>query len=304
MGTVELSFCTRSGDHVWLLASAEILEIDGRGYLLAQGVDISERKRAEKELALYRDQLEARFEERGEQLRASLEELRRQERLSSVGTLASGIAHQINNPIGGIVAAAQFALGARGGSDRDAIREEALARIVEEAQRCGRIVKNILKFARNEQTAKWRNDLGPIVRGAVESARSYVEQRGGQLHVSLEAQPIPVHASPIDLEQVVVNLVRNAAESRTAGVNVRVCTRIQGDRGLLEVSDDGIGFPERDRERLFDPFRTSRISEGGSGLGLSVVHTIVKDHAGRIDLDDAEPHGATVRVALPLLDRV
>ena len=292
---VELQLRSRAGVPIWLLAGAKVLQVEGQAYLLAQGIEIGERKRTERKLAIYRAQLEEGFKEQSERLR-------QHERLSSVGTLTSGIAHQINNPIGGIVAAAQFALVSKDESDREQIWQEALERIVEEAQRCGRIVRNMLKFARNEPTAKWKNDFGGLVRGAAESVRTYVEERGGQLDLALTREPLPVQASPIDFEQVVVNLVRNAVESRPGGGHVSVSTQRIGGQAILEVSDNGSGFEKQGRDRAFDPFCTTRVHEGGSGLGLSIVHGIVKDHGGQVELLDSESGGALVRVGIALLD--
>ena len=137
---------------------------------------------------------------------------------------------------------------------------------------------------------------------ASEAARDYVEERGGRLDLNLHAEALPIHGSPIDLEQVVVNLVRNGAEARAGGVNVRVETARHGGLAVLTVSDDGPGFDAAGRTAAFDPFYTSRLGDGGSGLGLSIVHGIVKDHGGQIDIRDATLGGAELRVGLPLVD--
>lgn len=300
--TVEIQLRTRSDESMWLLANVCTLHVEGEGYLLAQGIEITERKRAEREIAAYREQLEARVEEAGEALRLSRERLREQEHLSTIGTLAAGIAHQINNPIGGIVTVAQFALSTRGDAEREKVLDDALERILSEASRCGQITRNILKFARNEATAKWTNDLNRLVQAAAEAARGYVEERGGRLELALSEESLPIHGSPIDLEQVVVNLVRNAAEARAGGVSVRVQTAREGDLAVLSVEDDGPGFDVPTRRRAFDPFFTSRLADGGSGLGLSIVHGIVKDHGGQVDIRDSELGGARLRVGLPRLD--
>ena len=298
---MEITFRTRAGTPVTFLASAEVLERDGEGSFLAQLVDVTERKRSEKEALRYRRALEARLAERGEQLQRSQAELKRADRLAAAGTLASGIAHQINNPIGAIVAAAQFALGMREEAGREAIREDALETIVDEAQRCGKIVKNLLKFARNEPTAKWRNDLNAVARSALESVRGDVERRGGALEADYASRPLPVYASSIDLQQVVVNLVRNAVESEPGGVCVRVRLFERAETAVLEVSDDGAGFSPEARDRAFDPFFTTRVHDGGTGLGLSLVHGIVSDHDGRVEILDNAPRGARVRLTLPLM---
>lgn len=248
----------------------------------------------------YRVELEASLFERSQQLRASQDRLAEQQRLVAVGTLAAGIAHQINNPIGAIAVTAQYGLITRGDGNAEQLRDDALRTILDEARRCGRIVKSVLQFARSESTAKWVEDLGPVVLRACEQARDYVVERGGKLELALIDRVIRVRMSPIDIEQVVVNLVRNGAESRKDGAQVLVETRMVGEEAWILVVDDGAGIDPALRARVLEPFFTTRLGEGGSGLGLSVAHGIVTDHGGAIEIDD-RPHGGTVfRVRLPL----
>ena len=297
---VELGLRTKAGVPVSHLVSAEVIEFGGRACLLAQGIDITDRKRGEDALARSRAELELRVAERGEQLRASLVRLDEQQRLVAVGTLAAGIAHQINNPIGGIAAAAEFALLAREDATGTTIRDQALETVLAEARRCGRIVKSVLQFARDEPTRKWVEDLNPVVIRASEQVREYVEGRGGRLNITLTSDRLPVRMSPIDVEQAVVNLIRNGAESRKQGANVEVETRRVGDEALIRVSDDGHGIDEKLRARILEPFFTTRLGEGGSGLGLSVVHGVVSDHAGRLETETTTGLGTRFGIWLPL----
>ena len=312
LSEVEIRLQTVSGEEVWFLTSAKEIDIGGRVCRLAQGVDITERKRTDQLLERRREELEQRFAERGQQLKESQAQLRESERLAAVGTLAAGIAHQINNPIGGIVAASEFALTEEPGPDGEATLRGALETALDEARRCGRIVKSVLQFARDEATPKWVENLSPTVRRAGELARSYVESRGGHLEIEVSAAPLPVLMSPIDIEQVVLNLVRNAAESRPNGANVRVATNLLGeDSGSpgdhdptvfaeLTVSDNGAGIQGPARSQVFDPFYTTRLEDGGSGLGLSVVHGVVGDHGGRVDIEPIAKGGTRFRILLPL----
>ncbi len=296
----ELALRTKTGKCVSHLVSAELLEIGGRKCLLAQAIDITDRKLVEEALERSRSELEQRVEERGEQLRASLLRLEEQQRLVAVGTLAAGIAHQINNPIGGIAAASEYALLIQEDEHAAEVTRRVLATILEEARRCGEIVKSVLRFARHEPTKKWVEDLNPIVARASDRAQDYVHARGGRLRVELMSEPLPVCMSPIDMEQVVLNLVHNAAESRTDGANVRVETRRVGEEAHIRVTDDGPGIDPELRARILEPFFTTRLKEGGSGLGLSVVHGIVTDHAGRIEIESAVAGGTFVSIHLPL----
>jgi len=298
--SVEIRVRTKSGQFVWLLSVATVFDLDGEAHVLVEGIDITERKRDEDELTRHRQLLEERVEESSEQLRESRVQLREQQQLAFVGTLAAGIAHQINNPIGGILAAAEFALLSGHSEDHEAIRTRALETTVDEARRCGRIVRNMLKFSRHEPTAKWVEDLNDIVRRAAEVTRPYVTQLGGSLEVDIRPGRLMARVSPIDIEQVLVNVIRNAAESRAAGVHVVVSTRRHGDAMSIEVADDGLGIAVTLRDRVFDPFFTTRLEAGGSGLGLSVAQGVVTDHGGTLELDSQEEKGTRITVRLPL----
>lgn len=298
--TVELQLLRRGGEAIWLLASAEILQQDDRALLLAQGIDISDRKRVEDERERLTQELELAFAARGRQLEDSLVRLEEQNRLSSIGTLAAGIAHQINNPIGGIVAATQFALLEQNEDKRAAVQTEALKTALAEANRCGRIVKNVLKFARDEPTAKWVEDLNAEVLKACHLARPYARARGALIEVDCEAGELPVRMSPIDIEQALMNILRNAAESSPGATRVCVETRRIGDRAQVIISDDGPGIDESIRSRVLDPFFTSRQKDGGTGLGLSVAHGVLQDHGGSVRIDAGTQRGTRVLLELPL----
>ena len=290
------------GDPLYLEITVADYELPGESRLLAIARDVTHRMEVEREQRDQHRLLEERVAERSEQLRASLARLRDQERLATVGTLASGIAHQINNPVGAISAAAEFAIASAHEPDGALVAQEALTRILQEARRTGRIVKNVLRFARHGSTTKWSEDLGGVVRRSAELVRPYVKERDGTLQIETTSLPLPVMMSPIEIEQMTVNLVRNAAESRTGGARIRVSTRYRGPDALLEVWDDGAGIATEDQPRVFDPFFTTRMREGGSGLGLSVVHGIVSDHDGTISVDSEPGNGTRVRIRFPLVD--
>lgn len=298
----EVLMRTSSGREVWTLISAETLDIGGRACLLAQGVDISDRKEHDRLLEQHREELEHRFAELADQLKASQRHLRERERLAAIGTLAAGIAHQINNPIGGIIAASEFALMEDSEPGAEKTQRQALATVLDEAERCGRIVKSVLQFARDEPTPKWVESLSPTIRRASELARSYVEGLGGELEIDVLAEELPVLISPIDIEQVVLNLIHNAAESRPDGARVHVATMRVGKMAEVIVTDDGRGIDQDLRSQVFDPFYTTRLEEGGSGLGLSVVHGVIGDHGGEIKIEAQSGGGSCFRISLPLVD--
>lgn len=275
-------------------------EFAGEQRLIVVIRDVTDQRAHERELEEHKRRLEARVEEHTAALHASHEKLRAQERLAAVGTLASGIAHQINNPVGAISAAAEYALLSGDAEDAEAVREESLRRIVAEAARAGRIVRDILRFARHGETTKWPEDLAGVVHRSVEAARDYVAERGGRVEMVVTSDALPVEISPIEIEQMIVNLVYNAAESRESGAHVVVSLSREDDRAVVSVSDDGRGMTSEARAHAFDPFFTTRLREGGSGLGLAIVHRIVEDHRGTIEIASAPESGTAIRIEFPI----
>ncbi|MFO0691869.1 MAG: ATP-binding protein [Myxococcota bacterium] len=249
---------------------------------------------------LLRQGLEARLIEREGELEESLVRARSAERLATVGTLAAGIAHQINNPIGAILAAAQFELSEPAEDEgRERSIRSTLETIQREALRCARIVRSVLVFARSDPGRVADHDLNAIVEAARAATEEYARARGAALDCRPAAGALFVRGNEVELEQVVVNLIRNGIESRTSGGRVAIRVEPAGEHAALFVEDDGVGLSEEARRRLFEPFYTTKLREGGSGLGLSVVHGILATHGGEIELMTTGGAGTCFRVRLP-----
>jgi two-component system NtrC family sensor kinase len=214
------------------------------------------------------------------------------DRLAEVGILAAGLAHELNNPIGSILLAAK---NARAAPDRV---EECLDTIQRNARRCAAVVRDVLDVARTQSNERVPVDPNGVARRAVESAAGAVSERHAT--VSLELAPgLPsVEANAVELERAIANLVRNAAESGD-GVQIRVETGVEPGGVRIAVTDDGCGIPEERRERVFEPFFTTRQDDGGTGLGLSLARAVVHAHGGRIDLRGAPGEGTRASVVLP-----
>ena len=235
-----------------------------------------------------------------EALKQSHEQLLASERLASIGTLAAGIAHEINNPVGSILACAQYALASQNDPEGTEIMLQQLENIVLDSRRCGRIVKSVLQFACNEPTEKWMEDLNEVVRRAVALTRNFVAEHSALISLDLLEEPLPTIMNPIQMEQVVVNLLRNAIEAGSRRPHATVRTRQVRNELHLSVSDDGHGIRPEDLSRVFDPFFSKRRSEGGTGLGLSVVHGIIREHYGKVKVESSPGVGTTITITLPV----
>ncbi len=281
------------------------IELDsGERRLLVTTRDVTERVASERALEAGRVELEALVEERTSALRSSLAELQRADRLASMGTLAAGIAHQINNPVGSIQMSAELALLSEGDSDERDIWRGALENGVEQAKRCGEIVSSMLQFARNEPTARFRQDLAELVLRVCSQSESYARSRLAIIDTRGVDGPLPIHASAIEIEQALLNIVRNATESSPDPVHVQVRTRRIDGFAEVTISDDGNGMADDEVEHAFDPFFTTRLQRGGTGLGLSVAHGVITDHDGVLSIESRLGRGTSIVLRLPLSEPI
>ena len=253
-------------------------------------------------------ELEAKVAERTAQLQQAQRRLLQADRLASLGQLAASVAHEINNPLSGVLnfSALMGRILKDDGVPRERVPEFRgyLDRVTEQTARAGRIVSDLLAFSRRSKPQRAPSDLNAIVRTTVGlvSHKLKLLNVDAVLELDETLPPLPCDASHI--QQVVLNLVMNGAEAtrpRGSG-RVSVVTRRSddGESALLEVTDDGEGIPKEVVDRIFDPFFTTKDDGKGVGLGLAVVYGIVESHAGRIDVRTAGGRGTVFTVTLPL----
>ncbi|MEN6406952.1 MAG: ATP-binding protein [Thermoguttaceae bacterium] len=229
------------------------------------------------------------------------ESARRNERLACVGLLASGVAHEINNPTGSALLAAETALTLLESPDSADQVAVCLRNIVASMDRCGRIVRTLLRYSREEPSEKQACSVNDVAKEVLEVAKPYAERNGARL--TLETAPdVPLTPmNPLEIELVLFNLVRNAVEAgRGEGVFVSIRTEPTADGVRVAVCDNGCGMSQEQLKRVFDPFYTTRRQAGGSGLGMSIAYGIVQGHGGRMDVRSQPGQGATVTIELPM----
>jgi CheY-like chemotaxis protein/two-component sensor histidine kinase len=218
------------------------------------------------------------------------------------------VAHEINNPLAAITGFAQILLK----RDQSPDDRHAHETILHEARRAAEIIKQLLTIARRQEgTERVRVDVNAIVRYLVDTQRYAMDTRGIAITLQLAGEAPRVLADPAQLEQVVLNLLvnaRQALEVRLEGrapddpwhPSLTISTRVTDGRVTLTVTDNGPGIPAGDLPHIWDPFWTTREEGEGSGLGLSVVHSIVVAHGGTIEATSAEGSATSFMVALPL----
>jgi signal transduction histidine kinase len=239
--------------------------------------------------------------EEGKAKRSMLEEqLRHADRLATIGQLAAGVAHEINEPISNILGFAQLAQKAPGTPPAvvDDLRE-----IVAASLRTREIVKKLLLFARQTPPSKVPTNLNEIVEDALFLLEAGSERQGIEMIRRLAPNLPLIEADPIQIRQVLVNLAVNAMQAIAAEGSVTVATRTDDRHVILSVTDTGHGMAPDILSKIFSPFFTTKDVGEGTGLGLSVVHGIVTAHGGSIAAESHENQGSRFTVRLPIASR-
>jgi PAS domain S-box-containing protein len=226
--------------------------------------------------------------------------LRRAERLASIGTLVGGVAHELNNPLAAIVGFTQLLLG----DERPLGDREDLETIQREAQRMAEIVANLRRLARDSQDSpgpREHVDLNDVTRHVLRTLTYSLRTQNVEIREDLEPELPAVLGDRGQIEQVVLNLVVNARQAMDGREDSRliVRTRRTPAGACLQVVDNGPGIPQAHLERIFDPFFTTKSPGEGTGLGLSLVHSIVAEHGGEIQVDSKVGAGTAFRVDFP-----
>jgi two-component system NtrC family sensor kinase len=250
--------------------------------------------------------LEARVEEKAGELKRALDRMLQVEKMASVGKLAATVAHEINNPLAGILTYAKLLRrwtdqGVPGAAHADEIRSS-LQLIESESRRCGEIVRNLLMFSRSAPMNLGWSDLNAAVRRCVRLVEHKLDLASVQLQLELDAALPQVHCDPAQIEQVLLALVVNAVDAMPKGgsLGVRTSAAGGGREVVVEVRDDGVGIAPDLLPKIFEPFFTTKEEGHGVGLGLAISRGIVERHGGRIEASSDPGRGTVFTVRLPV----
>lgn len=237
-------------------------------------------------------------EKRGREAR-----LRRAESLASLTTLAAGVAHEIKNPLGSIGIHAQLLRKMLENlpSDNAEMIENYLGVIEEEIERLNKIVVDFLFAVRPMDTELEDHDLNALVDDLLDFVHYELEQSNIELIRDLDEELPSLQLDPKYFKQAVLNIIKNAISAMPDGGMLRVNTQQRGDQALLRISDNGEGMSEEVRDKIFEPYFTTK--DFGSGIGLTLVYKVVKEHMGDISVISKEGHGTTFTITLPIPQR-
>ncbi len=258
-------------------------------------------------LQQYRDELEEanrtleqRVEERTDELKRSQEVLYRSERLSSLGLLTSGVAHEINNPLTSVMMNIDLLMEEE---EEGSARWRELQRISEDAERCKCIIDELREFSRERVLSKGEVDLTELLGRTLRLLEVILEKKKIQLEKEGKQEPVVVRCDSGRIQQVFTNLVLNAVDAMPQGGILKVRSEGINGHALVTFADSGCGISAQNLSRVFDPFFTTKSQ--GTGLGLSICYGIITEHGGNIEIEsggskDSHEKGTTVSIFLPL----
>lgn len=224
------------------------------------------------------------------------DQLLQAEKLSSIGLLAAGLAHEVNTPITGISSYTQMLLKDTPESDS---RKPILEKIEKQTFRAAEIVNGLLNFARMNGTQFQDLDVNRLIRESL----ALLDHQMRQNHIDVEAaldETLPaVYGNGGKLQQVFINLFLNARDAMASGGRLKIRTSMNDTMVIVDIDDTGAGISEENMKRIYDPFFTTKISGKGTGLGLAVTYGIIQEHGGRIFVDSAPGIGTHFRLKLP-----
>jgi signal transduction histidine kinase len=270
----EFRIVTKDGREIWINAVGARIELGGKPAGLVSCVDITEQKRQRERQMII-------------------------DRLASIGELAAGTAHELNNPLTSVIGFSQLLL------EKDIpydIRED-LDLIYNEAQRAADVVKNLLTFARKHEPMKQLNQLNNIIEDVLR-LRAH-EQKVDNIEVKRQLAPaLPeIMVDYFHMQQVFLNIIINAEYFMTEAHNrgtLTITTKKHNSNVMISIADDGPGIPPENLSQIFHPFFTTKQTSKGTGLGLSICHAIVAEHGGQIYARSQQGKGATFFVELPI----
>lgn len=224
-------------------------------------------------------------------------QLRHADRLATIGQLSAGVAHELNEPLGNILAFAQLA---RKEPELPQQTARDLDKIVTTSLHAREIIKKLMLFARQMPPRKSRVNMNALVEDGLYFLEARCTKDGVAIQRHLSPTIPDIVADPSQLNQVLVNLVVNAIQAMPGGGVLKITTKEMGERVALTIEDNGMGMSPSVMKRIFDPFFTTKDIHEGTGLGLPVVHGIVTSHGGTIEVESAPGRGSKFEVLLPL----
>ena len=231
-------------------------------------------------------------------LRHAQRQLVQSEKLASVGRLAAGVAHELNNPLGGILLYSNILLNQLKSSSQG----EAMKKVVAETERCRRIVKGLLDFSQQGAMQKEKIDLNQLVETTLNIVQKEVSFQNIRIVKRLNHHLELVLVDRLRIQQVILNILLNASEALSGHGQITITSGQEKENVFLRIKDDGPGMLDATKQRIFDPFFSTKPVGQGTGLGMAVAYGIIQEHNGHIEINTQLGHGSTIIILLPQAD--
>ena len=261
---------------------------------------------ANNELENWSQQLEYKVQKKSEELGAAQNELMHVERLASLGKLSSSVAHEINNPLSGILIYTKLLYKQLSNPDLDESKKISMLKhlkmIESETKRCGDIVKGLLDFSRKDQDNFEQKHLHDILLETCDLMMHPMKIANISFVTGLSAGSDLIYCSPNQIKQACIAILVNASEAVLENGEIQVRTKNPDEDTIrLEITDNGLGIPPEDLPHIFEPFFSTKQDASGIGLGLAIVHGIVQSHKGKIHVKSELGVGTTISVSIPVI---
>ncbi len=289
-------------------AEITVLQRDELGYLaISFNHMLFDLKMAYEEIQSWNIELEKKVEERTQKLRTAREQLIQSEKMGSLGVLASSVAHEINNPLQGIltyIKLMQKILNKNGKDEKQKKKfEQYLTTMGNEIERLGDMVKNLLVFSKQSKLDIQKADINGVIRNSLVLLENKIRLQNIQVPLKLQENLPHIYCDVKQIQQTLIALIINALEAMPGGgkISINTFTQKHGEV-VIKISDTGEGISNENLKKIFDPFFTTKETAKSTGLGLFVAYGIIKDHKGNIKVESEKEKGTTFIITLPNVD--
>ncbi len=276
------------------------------GIIAYQFNDMSRKlSHAYREIKDWSETLNEKVEEKSRELRNIYDQVVQIEKLASLGKLSATVAHELNNPLEGILTFSKLISKKLTSENKDGYAKliQYSQMISDEASRCGKIVKDLLLFSHSDSDEFIATDLINLLDKCISLINHHFEINNIKFEKIFEEKNISLKCSPQKFQQMMISLLINAIESMSGKSEGKIIIRLtkENNEAVIRISDCGIGISEKDIPHIFEPFYTTKELSRGTGLGLSIVYGIVKQHQGRIEIEETSIRGTTFKITLPII---
>lgn len=314
-----------SGIFIWIMVYARVKElIDGTKAISSGNLDYTldikandelgelandfnvmskNLSKAYTEIKEWNENLNQKVSEKTNQLKEIYEHVVQIEKIASLGKLSATVAHELSNPLEGILTYSKLIMRKLNNSDKYPEKEKILSYlqlIAAESDRCGNIVKNLLLFSRTSEKEISKNDIVSLIERSLMLVAHHLEINNVKLTKNYDAEYFEIDCDKNQIQQSLVAILINAVEAMPNGGELTVQFKIEHPNIKLVISDTGIGIPEENLNQIYEPFFTTKTSGKGTGLGLSIVYGIVQQHNGKISVESKINEGTKISIVFPI----